>query len=364
MDSYHKFANGITMRKDATAAYGFFPKQGVAFAADARDYSRLVTYLSNFGSRPPKGYPPFKGNEFHFPNGEMRILGKASLDCVPKAEYPLIINWMITGKCNCRCTYCYAQDLMHDQNREPKELKEIEKIVRELHKLRPIAVAVSGGEPTLSEFLFEAIASLSRFTSVIVDTNGIEINKSHIEFFKKYKVHVRVSLDSFNMTHHYRMRKCENKENEELYNKLLGVLDEMYRAGIGVTMHTVATKCNYDDILKFDKFIENIKVTKHRIRLAEKPNHVTCFDAILGSVSARNRFISRILKMPNLSSSLRYLSPKNSLILIDPSGKYYTESTIEGQGKILIDTESPDQPSLECLANRVDMHAHSSRYLK
>lgn len=147
MTNYFKSETGITLRQDSNAVFGFMPIQGVAFFAPSEDYPALLSYLNVKGTKPPRGYPAFKSKGFVFSPGKPRILGPSSWDDIPKADYPLVINWMITGQCNHQCSYCYAQDLMHSQEDEPTSTGHINSIISSIKKLRPVAVVVSGESP-------------------------------------------------------------------------------------------------------------------------------------------------------------------------------------------------------------------------
>ena len=39
------------------------------------------------------------------------------------ADHPIVINWLITGRCSLNCPYCYATDLMDNNYPEPDEAR-------------------------------------------------------------------------------------------------------------------------------------------------------------------------------------------------------------------------------------------------
>lgn len=57
---------------------------------------------------------------------------------------PILINWLITGRCPLTCRYCYVEDLMRDEALEPKSV-DIERIVESILSLNPLVVVVKGG---------------------------------------------------------------------------------------------------------------------------------------------------------------------------------------------------------------------------
>lgn len=117
----------------------------------------------------------------------------------------------LTERCNINCTYCYffnKDDLGYE--RHPKYLKieharEMARYLREGAKLlyaRGIKLDMHGGEPLmLGVKRFEEICDM--FTQELKDfelsfriqTNGMLINDEWIRLFKKYNMHVGVSID-------------------------------------------------------------------------------------------------------------------------------------------------------------------------
>ena len=55
----------------------------------------------------------------------------------------------------------------------------------------------------------------------------------------------------------------------------------------------------------------------------------------------------------------------NAVILVAPDGTFLTESNLESQdsGKVILDDDLPKAPRLENIRNRVNMFAHTARYL-
>jgi len=51
----------------------------------------------------------------------------------------------------------------------------------------------------------------------------------------------------------------------------------------------------------------------------------------------------------------------NAVVLVGPDGVFYTESNMS-LGKIILDEEHPDAPSLDTIGMKVNMLAHAERY--
>ena len=351
--------------------FGYLPKEGFAFFAPITDFHTIKESLLK---RVPKGLPVgyerlINSDQAPFPANQPRYLGNPShqWETLPLAERPLIINWMLTRECNYKCTYCYAQDMMHMSN-DVTNKEQIETIIDNIKSYLPIAVVVTGGEPTLNQYFYHTIRELSKFTSVIVDTNATSIQKSHIDLFKDNNVHVRISIDSNKPINNAKTRKSIRKYSSPVdFDNIWNNLTLLKEFSINTTINTVATTHNYDYIISLRDSLKKFGIEKMRIRLAEKSKTIANYNELRGDDRRVNRFITHTLKSaPECESVPIYLSmnrQRNSIILVSPSGEFYTESYFIDRGKILIDPESPQRPSMDAIRKRVDMHAHSARYL-
>jgi len=360
---------GITIRKDHEALFGYLPKEGFAFFAPASDFDMLQSLLSERKSSGfPIGYEQFvKTMRKPFPPDSARSLGNPAhpWETLPLPATPLIINWMITGTCNHRCIYCYAQDIMSEA--DPTDdifLTTIENI----RAYNPLAFVVTGGEPSLSKHFVEAIEKLSKFTSVVVDTNATALKEEHISIFIDNNVHVRFSLDSNRNVKNSQTRiPLVKKDNMYLFAKIWENLSKLSNNGVNLTINTVATKYNYRDIQGLERDISRFNISKLRIRFVEKTKTIRNYAEITGSDSKINAFIKYTKEKNNNDISIpTYFTmnrPRNSIVIVSPKGNFLTESQFVDQGKILIDPKNPTKPSLDALRKRVDMHAHSARYL-
>jgi len=95
-------------------------------------------------------------------------------------SYPIVINWLLTGMCNLKCRYCYADDVMKGGYREPDE-NQIHDIANAVLSYRPIAVVLTGGDPLLSSHLVSVLRALHKRTGIIVDTNGMNFSPVHVK---------------------------------------------------------------------------------------------------------------------------------------------------------------------------------------
>ncbi len=368
--SYHSPC-GITLRQDQEAMFGFLPKEGFAFFAPPSDFGTIKNLLAQEKSRKfPVGYErlangglePFAPNKAHYLGAPAYLW-----ETLPLPESPLIINWMLTGNCNHKCAYCYAQDAMHNIETEPDENR-IGQIIDSIRALRPVAVVITGGEPTLSPFFEDVIKEVANFASVVIDTNAANITESNVNIFAKHNVHIRISLDSHRPSKNLKTRIPIYKSQSAYYfDNIWKALIDLSKSEIPITINTVASTANYDDIINLSHEIRRFNVKKLRVRLVENSKSINDYRKLTGNDKRVNRFITYISERAVEDSATPiYLSvnrQRNSLVLVAPSGNFFTESQFVEQGKILIDPESPKHPRLEMMKKRVDMHAHSARYV-
>lgn len=97
--------------------------------------------------------------------------------------------------CNLACTYCYQNPLREAGNL--RQTYDMAKMKAALER-EGSSFILFGGEPLLMrvEDLEELFAyGFERFGSSGIQTNGVLIGDAHIAMFRKYKVHVGISMD-------------------------------------------------------------------------------------------------------------------------------------------------------------------------
>ena len=102
--------------------------------------------------------------------------------------------------CNLSCPYCYEHPMREAGNFLAGDIKkpyDVDLMIRALEK-KGTRFSIFGGEPLLTDLDdLEKIWKwgYDRYKSNGVQTNGTLITDRHIEVFKKYKVHVGISVD-------------------------------------------------------------------------------------------------------------------------------------------------------------------------
>lgn len=308
---------------------------------------------------------------------------KQYFDVSPQPSHPILINWFITGLCPLGCLYCYAEDMMRRRLPEPNQ-SAIEAIGEEILKVGPVAVVLTGGDPLFGPNLEPALDTIGGKTGVIIDTSGYTLNEKHIKLFRKHCVVIRISLDAERPQVHDFQRplyagypQLKNKRPSTAEAALSAVC-RCLDAGLTVTVQTVATKKNVNDLPSLGQKLEKIGVHSWRVfKVAPSEAKRTEYAALIGGKPgqkyAKNTggaydYVFRQLLREfgagpgRMGLQVTANEKPNAVILVGPDGVFRTESDTDIR-KIIIDEASPMAPSIDAIRSRVDLFAHASRYL-
>jgi sulfatase maturation enzyme AslB (radical SAM superfamily) len=380
MDKVFLTKSGLVARNDKNLGLIVFsPYTGLIFACVKNDSQGVLSWLNKEIEIPPKKiYRKALGAGWNIPfqladYPISHLLPEPINWAIPKVDYPIVINWLLTGKCALSCRYCYAQDLMKSSNREP-DRKDIENIVERILSFFPVAVVLTGGDPLLSPNLDLAIRLLYGKTGIIVDTSGYSLNEKHIEIFKKHGVLPRISIDSeiprindFLRPLNSRIRRINSG------NFALEAICSLLKANIPVSIQTVATSKNRSDLEFLGDKLYRMGIRAWRILIvAPSSTNQKYYTSLAGTKGGQERFhkyIKTQVKIRHkhgwnkgMGVQLTHNQTPNSVVLVSPSGVFYTESRTK-PGKVVIDENRKYNPRLGLLLSKIDLHAHIERYL-
>jgi len=108
-------------------------------------------------------------------------------------------NIVLSGKCNLRCPYCFAEDFTSSQSKD----MDTDTLYRAIDFVAEEGVVgLIGGEPLIYKHIDDVLNSLNadrRFHVVTVFTNGVFIDK-HIDALTSGKVNLLINLNSSRQT--------------------------------------------------------------------------------------------------------------------------------------------------------------------
>lgn len=293
----------------------------------------------------------------------------SNIDELPN-EQPIVVNWLISNRCNCNCTYCYAGDVIGKEFRAA----DVTNIAKEILEMNPLAIVLSGGEPLLEESKLKNILhTIGDKTGVLLDTNGLIYPQSIISLLKKYNVVVRISLDSFSNKLNSRIRPQRDKRYDaSSLTTIVENIQQYRKAGIPVLVHTVLSTMNKKHIEDMAIKLPLLDINGWRIFHVVRPNDNAkkdSFDKLMkyGKIKsiedAEKNIQKEITRFERSfqSNSLFHIqiirgstTKRNSVILVMPDGRLMTEGMFKSE-KTEIDKYS--------IYKKVDLRSHYERYL-
>lgn len=112
----------------------------------------------------------------------------------------------LTNACNLQCQYCYVNNGKVEKNTDKENLSVLLYCLKKIIDWNGVSgtkIIWHGGEPLLLgtenfSFLLNEIVKYKRNVFFSIQTNGTLLNEDYARLFKKYNVHVGISLDGFN----------------------------------------------------------------------------------------------------------------------------------------------------------------------
>lgn len=184
------------------------------------------------------------------------------------------IIFRMTNACNLDCTYCYDK-LNHVTIKKENEIfnSKIPNIVSYidkiwLNKTDQSELIFHGGEPLIInemnyEILMNKIKKIYPNVRFSIQTNGILINQKYIDLFKKYNVHIGISLDGYDEeTNKYRVYKNKKNSFNDVMKKIELLNDNKVKFGIIMTLN--------NSVIGNEKKLYNF-IKKYKLRCNVRP---------------------------------------------------------------------------------------------
>lgn len=164
-----------------------------------------------------------------------------------------IVMWALTYKCNMKCKYCYLKNVkcLHSDLSKEECLKIADLICND-EKWKPDAIWLTGGEPTIKEFLPQLISKFEQANiRVVIDTNGMCTNDMLLQILETKPKGIIVSLDS-----HLEDELSERGDNRTIKDRIEFIAkhkDSLTILGTAV----VLTKVSIDNLFKYAEEMSN-----------------------------------------------------------------------------------------------------------
>lgn len=126
-----------------------------------------------------------------------------------------VVDWRITSKCDNVCEVCYAANSLKNLNE-----KNAQKLVEKLESLPCRTVCISGGEPTLCNYLSKVVKRLSnKGFNIYLSTNGSNFEKNR-PLLEKYINKLSLPLDGYDS-----VTNSNNGRNHDSFENVTKILE-------------------------------------------------------------------------------------------------------------------------------------------
>lgn len=167
-----------------------------------------------------------------------------------KNNYPTIVCWRITSKCNRGCSFCFrpeSQDL---------KTKEVYKIIDDLAAFGVKGIGITGGEPLLRKDIIKIFKYIhERNISICLATNT-DFYSKYQKSINKYVSAIGIPLEGSTKEIH------ESLRGKDSFCNTINAVRKIYNSKIQMYFSTVITKNNIEDLAS----IENL-LAKYRDRI-------------------------------------------------------------------------------------------------
>jgi radical SAM protein with 4Fe4S-binding SPASM domain len=167
-----------------------------------------------------------------------RSIAEFGLTVPQKFVAPLMIVWNFTNRCNLKCKHCY-QDSEHNCLDDELSLEEKLGLIDQMGRLNVPMLAISGGEPTLSDDLIPVIRRARQYEMHLsLATNGTTLTPKRCAELRDAGLrYVEVSLDSTDPARHDEFRGIPGMWEKAVTGARNVVATEGLRLGVAMCVH-------------------------------------------------------------------------------------------------------------------------------
>lgn len=172
---------------------------------------------------------------------------------------PPSLFWEITAECNLRCLHCVvsADRKLDGELTTEQGLA----LIHEWARLGVGTVTFSGGEPLMRrDFFVLSRKAQSLGIQVSLATNGTLINHEVARQIAELGMEVQVSLDGSNEEVYQRFRG-----RRRAFHQAIAGIQAVLQTGLPVTIGTVFTRHNIDDLSNMLRLVEKLGATAFRV---------------------------------------------------------------------------------------------------
>lgn len=212
--------------------------------------------------------PANQDSDILIPRGVLSLYEKAKNKCDQEMEDFRFSSGLTaiyidpTDLCNADCPYCYvpAKIRKHGRSMTAEELDfvltKIKKYFRKSKK-KPVIIFHASEPLLVKEIMFSAIEKFKEYFYFGIQTNGILLEDKDIEFIKKLKIGVGISLDASDAAINNRLRFSVTGRGN--YDRAIRAI-EQFNGYNGLNIITTITRFNVTNLPELVKFLHKKKV--------------------------------------------------------------------------------------------------------
>ncbi len=182
-----------------------------------------------------------------------RSIAEFGLTVPQKFSSPLFAVWNFTNRCNLKCRHCY-QDSEHATLAGELSLQEKLNVIDQMGRMNMPMLAISGGEPTLSDDLLPVLRRASGYEMHIsLATNGTTITPDRAAELRDAGLrYVEISLDSVDPAKHDAFRGISGMWARSVAAARTVAATDGLRLGIAMCVH----QGNFSEVREMIRFAE------------------------------------------------------------------------------------------------------------
>jgi len=161
----------------------------------------------------------------------------------------------VTLACNLSCYYCFNKNVK--LGNKGLSTKNIMKIINKIHDAGINVVRFTGGEPLIRKDIFHLLEyAKSKNLYVILNTNGVLIDKNNIEYIKRNVDNVLITFNGWDADQEKKI-----SGNKLAFKKKIDAIKLLKKCGIKpIRCGTIATKKNIQNLAKFFEIVRDLEV--------------------------------------------------------------------------------------------------------
>ena len=178
---------------------------------------------------------------------------------VQQVPPPVAVLWDLTSRCNLHCQHCVVG--ARTDNAAQLPLADCFRLIDEMSAFGVQQLILSGGEPLVREDFFSIVEqAVDRGLTVQVATNATLLGRKGAQRLAELGVNMQVSLDAVTPALHDRFRG-----SEQCWRKTVGAIGKLLQEGVYVSVASVVTRLNIDELPDLYRFVGELGVDCYRI---------------------------------------------------------------------------------------------------